>query len=249
MLPQLFFLSSSLIYENVPILSLIPGLNPPSTPPFYTYFFPWLSESFQFNILFHLSFSTTQIVVFHKFLSLSQLSLYSIHLPSWAVFPISWQQLCACKLLPNPSVQFHSLGASHKSPLCIMVLHRTKFLVYLIWMTTVVFVKYKFFKRLLSIYSYYKIPELQNIPQTSLSPSYIQHFVPLFPYSVLPFPPLPTVTLVCSQYLWGVLFFCLISLLISSSVFLSCCPLQSVFLPASFSLLTKLAKDWSVLVG
>lgn len=99
------------------------------------------------------------------------------------------------------SVQFHSLGASHKSPLCIMVLHRTKFLVYLIWMTTVVFVKYKFFKRLLSIYSYYKIPELQNIPQTSLSPSYIQHFVPLFPYSVLPFPPLPTVTLVCSQYL------------------------------------------------
>ena len=107
-------------------------------------------------------------------------------------------------LLQNPrtlSVQFHSLGASHKSPLCIMVLHRTKFLVYLIWMTTVVFVKYKFFKRLLSIYSYYKIPELQNIPQTSLSPSYIQQFVPLFPHSVLPFPPLPTVTLVCSQYL------------------------------------------------
>ena len=143
-------------------------------------------------------------------------------------------------LIPRTlSVQFHSLGASHKSPLCIMVLHRTKFLVYLIWMTTVVFVKHKFFKRLLSIYSYYKIPELQNIPQTSLSPSYIQQFVPLFPHSVLPFPPLPTVTLVCSQYLWGFFFFCLISLLISSSAFLSCCPLQSVFLPASRVIFTK----------
>ena len=55
MLPQLFFLSSSLIYENVPILSLIPALNPPSTPPFYTYFFPLqLFNAFSIFYLFFL---------------------------------------------------------------------------------------------------------------------------------------------------------------------------------------------------